>query len=166
MMRLLRFAFSVLAVFMATACISDADEPAFSLAEGDRLPAFAVTMDDGSEVSDRSLTGNEAIIVFFNTSCPDCRRHLPELDRWWRASDKETVLLCISRAESAQPVKRFWTENNLSMPWSAQDDDRVYSLFASRGIPRAYCVSAEGLITRAFSDSDFYELSKNLSNVK
>ncbi len=128
-----------------------ADEPIFSLNVGDTLPPFEVIMNDGSTVSDKTLAGFPAEIIFFNTSCPDCRRHLPKLEEEWqesKAAGKKITYICISRAEKSPTITAFWAENGLTMPWSAQADNKVYSLFASSIIPRVYSVSPTGIITR------------------
>ena len=63
-------------------CVTDAaPEPPRSLGAGDRCPYFEVVLDDGRAVSTSSLAGRRVMIVFFNTSCADCRRELPEIQR-------------------------------------------------------------------------------------
>lgn len=94
------------------------------------------------------------MLVFFNTSCPDCRNELPVVQRVWERTAGSVTTLCISRSEPASAVSRYWGEQGLSVPWSAQDTDSVYRLFASSGIPRIYVVSPAGLVTGAFSDTD------------
>lgn len=153
----LRTLLCTLIAFIGTACISDSDEPVFSLAPGDPLPAFTVTLSDGTTVSNTTLLGNPAVIIFFNTTCPDCRRHLPELDRQYRqslAQGNPTAYICIARAETAPTIQTFWEQNQMTLPWSPQPDDKIYSLFASRGIPRVYHVSPTGLITAVQTDTD------------
>ncbi len=138
-------------------CVADGDEPVFSLAPGDTLPRFEVEMNDGTTISNTSLTGAPAEIIFFSTTCPDCRRHLPELEKEWQAAQATgdpTAYICIARAESAPSIAAFWAEHGLTMPWSAQPNDSVYKLFASSIIPRVYSVSPEGIITRVRTDAD------------
>lgn len=124
-----------------TGCVNEREEPVWSLQVGDRLPEFEITLNNGDMVTTESLRGSESVIVFFNTSCVDCRRELPELQKLYDEcilQNRPIRFICISREEGAASVAKFWEENNLTMPYSAQTDRRVYNLFASSGIPRLY----------------------------
>jgi hypothetical protein len=44
---------------------------------GDTLPAFSVTDNAGHVYSNSTLKGHISVIVFFNTTCPDCQHELP-----------------------------------------------------------------------------------------
>lgn len=139
----------IVMMMSVTACVTDKDEPVWSLAPGNRVPQFTVTLNDGSVFD--SSTDLPAIIVFFNTDCPDCRRELPGLQQYYdsivAAAAPTPTIVCIAREESAESIARYWADNGLTMPYSAQPDRRIYSLFASSGIPRIYEVDAAGLIT-------------------
>jgi len=119
---------------------------------GDKVPSFSVTVTDGSETrtfSTSQLTG-ETVIVFFNTWCSDCQRELPLLNDYYlqHKDDSGFQMVAISRAEGADAISQFWSEHSLQIPYSAQDDRRIYDLFASSVIPRIYFVSPQGIITR------------------
>lgn len=124
-----------------TGCVNESEEPVWSLQVGDRLPEFEVVLNNGDQVTTESLRGSDSVIVFFNTSCGDCRRELPEIQKLYDEclrQNRPVRFICISREEGAASVAKFWEENNLTMPYSAQTDRRVYNLFASSGIPRLY----------------------------
>ena len=75
---LYRLVLYILIVFATVACVNDKEEPVWSLQPGDRLPDFEVVMSDGRRITTESLKGKHSVIVFFNTSCSDCRReHVP-----------------------------------------------------------------------------------------
>lgn len=146
---------AVVAIFCAVSgCIND-DEPdtvdeVWSLKVGDRCPEFSVVSDGGETVSDKTIEGKGAVIVFFNTSCSDCRRELPQLQRRYEAHIADGVKsqwICISREENAASVSAYWKAHDLTMPYSAQTDRKVYDLFANSGIPRIYEISPELIIT-------------------
>ena len=59
-------------------------------------------------------------------------------------------MVAISRAEDEDAVAAYWKDNGLQIPYSAQNDRRIYELFASSIIPRIYFVSAQGIVTRVF----------------
>ena len=132
--------------------IDDNDEVIEHVQVGDKVPSFSVTVTDGSETrtfSTSQLTG-ETVIVFFNTWCSDCQRELPLLNDYYlqHKDDSGFQMVAISRAEGADAISQFWSEHSLQIPYSAQDDRRIYDLFASSVIPRIYFVSPHGIITR------------------
>ena len=105
---------------------------------GDHVPQFTASVVDDTgrhSFSTEQLTG-ETIIVFFNTWCGDCQRELSGFQ-----------MIAISRAEGEESVAAFWKEKGLQIPYSAQNDRRIYDLFASSIIPRIYFVSPEGVVT-------------------
>ena len=145
----------MLLYLLLTGCSSiEDDETKERVAVGDRVPLFSVEMvKDGerSTFSTSHLTG-ETVIVFFSVKCGDCQRDLPKLNQYYlkHKDDPGFQLIAISRAEGEELVVPFWEEYGLQIPYSAQNDRRIYELFASSIIPRVYFVSAQGIVTRVF----------------
>ena len=115
------------------------------------MPLFTVdVIDNGVPTlfSTADICG-ETVIVFFNTSCEDCRRELPRLNSYYlqRRMEKDFRMVAISREEDEASVAAYWEENGLSIPYSAQSDRMIYNLFASAVIPRVYYCSPDGIIT-------------------
>ena len=122
-------------------CVTEKDEPVVSLGPGDAVPQFSVPLDDGTVFGNADMQRTPCVIVFFDTSCPDCRAALPVVDEV--ASRKVVTsrgirFVAIARTESEATIAQFWQEASLTLPYSAQPDDRVYRLFANRIIPRIY----------------------------
>lgn len=140
-----------------TGCISDDEEEGVggNIMVGDTLPEFSITMNDGRVVSRETLRGKPSCIVFFNTSCGDCRAELPVMERVYRmyVESGDVTFLAVSREESAESVLGYWTENELSIPFSAQGDRVVYNLFASSGIPRIYISDGNLRVRAVYADS-------------
>lgn len=139
-------------ILLMTSCVKDEPEEAWSLAAGDKVPEFSIVMNDGSVVTTESLRGKTAVIIFFNTSCEDCREELAEMQSTYigsMMSGSDIDFICISREEGAASVAAYWEKNGLTMPYSAQTDRTVYNLFASSGIPRIYYISPSLIITKA-----------------
>lgn len=145
----------MLLCLLLTGCSSiEDDETKERVAVGDRVPLFSVEMvKDGerSTFSTAQLTG-ETVIVFFNTTCPDCQRDLPKLNQYYlkHKVDEGFQMVAISREEGEEDVAAYWKDKGLQIPYSAQNDRRIYELFASSIIPRIYFVSAQGVVTRIF----------------
>ena len=72
-----RVVLSLLLLMVAGGCITEKDEPVVSLAVGDAVPQFSVTLDEGSQFDYDIVLRHPCVIVFFDTSCPDCRAALP-----------------------------------------------------------------------------------------
>lgn len=144
-----------------TACVNDSDpSDAWALRAGDSLPNFEVSMADGQTISSESLRGKLSVVTLFDTSCGDCQRELPQIDMAYRQAGDRAVFIAISRAERAASVARYWETGGLTIPYSAQDDRRVYDLFASAGIPRVYISNASLTIIAAFGPDDAPDANK------
>ncbi len=158
---------SALVLSCMSGCVIDRKEDGADLCAGDRLPDFEVIMNDGSTVSSAGLSESVSCIVFFNSSCPDCRKTLPDVQKLYdNYSQKGVSFAVISRSESYDDVRSYWNENGFEMPFSAQDTRLVYSLFASSGIPRVYISGKDGIIRYVFTDSpvpSYDDLSAALS---
>ena len=121
---------------------------------GDTLPAFSVTASDGSQYSNLSLKGYASVIVFFNTDCSDCRQELPQIEKAYKSfqDNPDVKWLAISREESSEAVSSYWATASLDLPYSAQQDRKVYNLFASQDIPRIYIADRHGRVHFISSD--------------
>lgn len=123
------------------------------LTPGDTIPQFEVTMADGSIVSPQSLYGSPSCIVFFHTSCPDCRQTLPKVQEIYDLYiNKGIKFVLISREQGKEEIQEYWQENNMTMPYSPQTSREVYSLFAQSRIPRIYISDKDCIIREIFTD--------------
>ena len=100
------------------------------------------------------LSGKVGVITFFNTSCADCRRELPEVQRAYEALGDRAEFVCIAREEDAETIGAYWNAAGFTMPYSPQRDRTVYAKFASSGIPRIYVTAPDDRIYACFSDAD------------
>ena len=155
----------LLIFFCLTSCIKEKQTGA-DLAPGDRIPDFTVVMNDGAEVTGESLREGVSVIVFFTTECPDCRKTLPEIQKIYDEYLSHGVRFAvISREDGPESVAGYWSEQGFTMSYSAQNDRRVYELFARTRVPRIY-ICRDGVIRSVFTDnpSPKYEnLQENLS---
>lgn len=165
----------LLSIFgLLASCINEAEERTPSTPEvevGDRLPAFRVTMNDGSRLDNESLRGKASVIVFFSTECTDCQQELPVLNRFYlaHAGDSLFRMACISRAQGEAPILSYWRSHDLSLPFSAQPDRAVFDLFAHSRIPHIYISDASCTVRYIHDDRDMPSqetLERELSRVK
>lgn len=142
----------VLSAVVLFACINDGPETGADLKVGDRIPDFSITMNDGSIVTGAGLRQSVSVIVFFHTSCPDCRKTLPVLQKIYdEYASRGVRFALISRAEAQDSVSSFWQEQGLTMPFSAQNDRKIYEMFAASLVPRIY-ICRNGIIEYIFTD--------------
>ncbi len=147
----------MLLCFVATGCssiVDDEEEQIEYVKVGDRLPLFTVNVTDGDRqtvFTSSQLTG-ETVIVFFHTSCSDCQRELPVLNQYYlkHKNDAGFQMVAISREESQESIAKYWQEHGLQIPYSPQEDRNIYHLFANIYIPRIYCCTSQGIITKIF----------------
>ncbi len=141
-------------IVMGCSSFGEDNEVTELVKEGDRVPSFSVNVKDGERqttFSTDSLTG-ETIIMLFNTSCSDCQRELPVMNRYYLEHKDEAgfQMVAISREEDEQSVATYWREHELRIPYSAQTDRTIYNLFASSIIPRIYFCNAKGIVTKIY----------------
>ena len=99
------------------------------------------------------LKESVSVVMFFHTSCPDCQQVLPQMQKVYdEYASKEVKFALVSREESRQSIDAFWEEKGLKMPYSAQNDRKVYEKFAYERIPRVYICGKGGIIRYMFTD--------------
>ena len=145
-----------------SSCIKE--EKGVELVVGDRLPDFEVVMNDGSVVDDDILSEGVSVVMFFHTSCPDCQQALPRMQQIYdEYISKGVYFAFISREESAVDIESYFNEKGLKLPYSAQNDRKVYEQFAQTRIPRIYICEKGGIIRYIFTDDPVptYDLLKS-----
>ncbi len=139
------------------------------LVVGDRLPDFKVVMNDGSVVSDDILCEGVSVVMFFHTSCPDCQQALPRVQQIYdEYASKGVLFTLMSREESAADIETYFDRKELKLPYSAQNDRKVYEKFAQSRIPRIYICEKGGIIRYIFTDDpvpSYDELKSSLDSV-
>lgn len=142
---------------MSLSCIKDKYEEGLEV--GDALPEFTIKISDGSVANvPEDLQGSISCIVFFNTECPDCQEELPVVQKFYDARPDIKVLL-VSRDEEEKSITKYWADNSLTMPFSAQTDRKIYNLFAKSSIPRIYLSDSNCRIKFIFTDATLPSLS-------
>ena len=163
-----RILFVLIMLAVLTGCIKEKQTGA-DLKVGDRLPDFEVVMDDGTVVTDEILSETVSVVMFFHTSCPDCRQVLPQMQKVYdEYASADIRIVLISREDPKESVESFWRENGLKMPYSAQNDRKVYEKFAATRIPRVYVNEKGGIIRYVFTDDpnpSYDEICTALENV-
>lgn len=144
---------AILGTFLQLRAAGPAGDADLNVKQGERMPAFSVTMLDGTTVRSADLAGKVVMINFWATWCPPCRAELKNiqkelLDRY--AGNRDFVFLAISRGEKRETVEKFRAENGYTFPMGLDPDAAIYKLFAEKGVPRTFIVGKEGKIAATF----------------
>lgn len=139
-----------------------------NLSINDPLPALDLTLSDGSKINDGTLTNKVSLIFFFSTTCPDCMQQFPIAEQLYKEmkEEKDFVFCAISRSQGENTVSKYWKNENLTMPYSAQNDSHVYGLFASRTIPRIYISDRNNIIKKMYDDDPIADYESMMSTIK
>lgn len=145
--------FAALIVCIAmSGCVTEPAESLHGLDIGTSLPEFSVAMADGMVADNAYLKGRVAIVAFFRTTCPDCQQELPVLQRVYEEyADVKMVL--ISVGEDNASISKYWTENGLTLPYSAQTDKMAAQTFKVGAVPQVYVCDENGVVRFAHSDN-------------
>ena len=113
--------------------------------------------------------GKPSLILFFHTSCPDCARTIPVVQKAYERFAGQIRFVAISRAQNADEIKSWWKEFGITIPFSPQKDQQVYQLFASSRIPRVYICNSKGIVVSSYDDNPcptYENLEQDLDKLK
>lgn len=71
---------------------------------------------DGQQVQLATLKGRPLLINFWATWCPPCVEEMPLLDRFAKEQGATGVQVLAVAADRLEPVKKFLTQNQLTLP--------------------------------------------------
>lgn len=146
-----------LAALCAVSCAKETGTDGEHVSVGEVIPAFNVTTLDGTTTSSDTLLGKPSVIVFFDTTCPDCQRQIPEIETVWREFKGSIGTIAIAREQGPDPVRDYWHGNGLTMPVAAPGNRETFNLFdrgSKSGVPQVYVTDKEGRVTLYGNDKN------------
>lgn len=135
-------------LFGLQACIKEDQTIDSIIKYGDKVPFFTLKSDNGDTFSSDELRSCVSVIFFFNTNCSDCKRELPNAEKFYQ-SVKQTSsfnFIAVAREQEAKEVNAYFIQNDLSIPFFPDPNRQVYSLFAQSIIPRLYLIDTSGTV--------------------
>ena len=153
----LRKVIITLAALSAVSCAKETGTDGKHVGVGEVIPAFTVTTLDGTTTGSDALLGKPSVIVFFDTTCPDCQRQLPEIEAVWRELEGSINAVAIAREQGPDPVRDYWSGNGLTMPVAAPGNRETFNLFdrgSMSGVPQVYVTDKDGRVTLYGNDKN------------
>lgn len=160
----------ILSAFCFTNCSvfehADADvEKSTLVGVGDIAPDFTAELLDGSSITFSQLQGNTVLLVFFDTTCPECQLQLALLDGVVNQfAARNFSLLAVNRGQSREEVTQFAEKKGYNFNIALDPDATIYSLYATQYVPRCFIIDPLGrLIARSVGYStDEFDLLKDV----
>lgn len=127
-------------------------------------PAFAATRDwppidllDGSRLAPAHWQDRAAVLVFFATHCPYCRRHNHHIEKLHRASQGTRLqVLGAALDREPEPVRAYLRAAGHSFPVTMQGE-RLRALFSARQVmPLTVSLDRQGAV-RAVVPGEMFE---------
>lgn len=127
---------------------------------GERVPEFRTHTIGGVNVASSDLLGKPGLVVFFSTTCPDCKVQMPEVEAAYRRLGDDVAFLAIAREEDEQTVSRYWKDAGYTVPVAAPGNRDLYNLFdrgSGSGVPLVVFFNEEGYVTGSSDDKSLQE---------
>lgn len=126
---------------------------------GDMAPDFTVELLSGNKATLSQMQGNTVLLVFFESTCPDCKLQLSLLNGVLEQfADKNFALLTISRGENKQTLTTIADNYGYRFDIGLDTDKSIYSLYATKYVPRCFVIDPLGHIIATsvgYSANDF-----------
>lgn len=129
--------------------LSLAAAPGLAAGAEESLPEFTLATFDGGAVSRATLLGKPALIIFWNTWCPDCMRELPAIDRLSRRLAPQGVaVLAVNTAlnDSERKARAYWKKQGYAFPAGFDASFEVGKAFKVLGVPTVLLADAKGVV--------------------
>ena len=125
---------------------------------GQAVPDFTLKNISGQDVNLAKVrNGKKAIIFFWATWCPHCRKALHELTpRAQELKDKNIQLVLVDVGEKAKIVEEHLKKNQMDFDVLLDEQNVVSNKYDLIGVPTFYFVNEQGIIKNVR-----YEFPKN-----
>jgi len=121
-----------------------------NVAAGDPAPDFTLPMYGGGETTLSALRGKVVLLNFWATWCPPCMQELSVVQKEIidRFAGEEFVFLPVSRGDSEEEIAATRKKRGFAFPMAMDREQRVFNLYAKKGIPHNFLIDREGRIVK------------------
>lgn len=129
---------------------------------GKPMPEFVI-LPDGKQkkaITNKTLLGKPAIMMFFSTGCVGSFRTLPKVDAVYRQFKNDVNFIIVGKDEDSirHVYKRFQSLYNLQFPVVFDAD--VFKAIGLRGVPMLIWLTREGVVQAVTHEIDEREVKK------
>ncbi len=114
---------------------------------GIRAPGFTLPDLNGNQVSVASPAGSAAIVVFWTTWCPHCRREFPSLETLWKAKrDQGFRVIGVNLSEPEDRVAAYVADMKITFPIVIDTSGEVARTYGVHFTPTHFLVERSGRV--------------------
>lgn len=148
----------------AVACLGSA-APALLLAQSAPIEWPPIQLLDGNTLAPQSWRGQAAVVVFWETYCPFCKRHNARIDKLYRATQGRGLrVLSVALDTDDAVVRHYIAVNQFSFPVALDGGVLRQRLAPRRVIPMTCLLDAQGRLMQAIAgemaEDDVMELAR------
>ncbi len=109
-------------------------------------PGFELVDLDGTMVKLSDYRGKVVFLNFWALSCPQCINELPDLEEAHRdfADSGNSLVLTVNLGDDPERVKKYYKDNELTLPVLLDSDEQVGRIYGVRGIPITFVINTDG----------------------
>jgi thiol-disulfide isomerase/thioredoxin len=137
------------------------DARAAPAAPGQPVAWPSVCLLDGTELVPSHWNGRAAVVVFWSTTCPFCRRHNQHLEKLHRAAvalpGQPLQVLGVAREKDAAAVRRYAQQQGYSFPITLDSRALAGALSERNLIPLTAVVARDGRLKQVLPGEMFEE---------
>jgi peroxiredoxin len=113
---------------------------------GKEAPDFSLMTLSGKKVNAKEYrNGQKAVVFFWATWCPHCRRELKTLSKEKAAIEAKGIkVLVVDIGETANQVRSYVNKNKIQYDVFLDQDSLVAEKYAVVGVPTFYLLNAQG----------------------
>lgn len=125
-----------------------------SAKEGAPAPAFSITTDQGTKVSQSSFGGKLLVLNFWATWCPPCIQEIPSLNAFQKTfADKGVVVVAVSIDKNPAKYRAFLDRIHVSFQTARDPNADISTEYGTVQIPESYIIR-DGKVVRKFGNAE------------
>lgn len=119
------------------------------LSIGLKAPDFQLQTIDGELLKLSDFKGKKVIINFWATWCPPCKKEIPELESFHKASGDKVKILAVNM-DSGSNVEKFAKEMKITYPILLDQKEKVSKMYKVISIPTTFFIDGDGIIRHKY----------------